>query len=77
MLDDRVVKEVANWVAAKQSLKVAQNLLRDDPDNAALQTRLEQATHTAEDAGRALKSVMRSGGCTPERLQQELKRLKN
>ncbi len=73
-LEPGVVNEVANWIAAKQAVRVAQNLLRDDPGNRALETRLLQARQTAEEAHLSLKAVLREHGLTAEQLQEHLKR---
>jgi hypothetical protein len=54
---------------------VAQNLLRDDPSNGALQTRLLQATQTVEEANLALRTAVRTHGCTPEEFQAHVRRL--
>ena len=73
MLHSGVATEVANWVAAKQAVRVAQNLLRDDPRNGALQTRLLQATQSAEEAHLALKAAVRAHGLTAAELQDLLR----
>jgi alkylhydroperoxidase/carboxymuconolactone decarboxylase family protein YurZ len=74
-LESHVAAEVANWIAANQAVKVAQNLLRENPDNGALQTRLLQATNSAEEAKLCLKSALRNGGFTPAQLQEHLRQL--
>ena len=73
-LDAGVVSEVANYLAAKQAVRVAQNLLREDPNNRALETRLLQATQTAEEAHLSLKATLREHGLTAEQLQAHLRR---
>jgi hypothetical protein len=73
-LDTAVASDVANWVAAKQAVRVAQNLLEDDPSNRALQTRLLQATQTAEEAHLALKAALRTHNLTAAELQMYLRK---
>jgi len=72
-LDSAVVSEVVNWVAAKQALRVAQNLLQEDPHNGALKTRLLQTTQNAEEAHLALKAALQRGGFTAAQLQEHLR----
>lgn len=69
---DVIGKEIQTWVAAKHAVKVAQNILRDDPDNPALQQKLEQTRAAADEAGFALRMAMRAHGLSPEDLQREL-----
>jgi hypothetical protein len=69
-----VASEVANWVAAKQAVRVAQNLLVEDPSNRALQTRLLQATQTAEEAHLALKAALRTHNLSAAELQMYLRK---
>ena len=73
-LESGVASEVANWVAAKQAVRVAQNLLKDDPANGALQTRLLQATQTEEEAHLALKAALRTHNLTAAELQGYLRK---
>lgn len=74
-LDSAVVTEIGNWVAAKQAMKVAQNLLQEDPHNGALKTRLMQTTQTAEEAHLALKAALQRGGFTAAQLQEHLRKM--
>lgn len=73
-LETGVASEVANWVAAKQAVRVAQNLLDDDPSNRALQTRLLQATQTAEEAHLSLKAALRTHNLSAAELQMYLRK---
>lgn len=74
-LPEPVVRELAAWIAARRSVKVAGNLLEEDPDNPVLQERHRQAVLLEKEAGFVLRSVVRAHGCSPEALHQELRRV--
>lgn len=73
-LPEPVVRQLEIWIATRRSVKVAQNLSSDDPDNPLLQERLRQAILFEQEAGLMLRTSLRSHGCSPQALQQELRR---
>lgn len=71
---DVIGKELQTWVAAKQAVRVAQNILRDDPEDPVLVSKLKQRQAVADEAGIALRMAMKAHGLSPQDLQRELQR---
>jgi hypothetical protein len=67
---ETIAREVESWIVARRAVKVAESLLRDDPDNAVLKERLEQATAQAKDSGSVLRAALRAHGYSLEDLQR-------
>ena len=69
-LPDAIAREVEGWIASRRAVKVAENLLRDDPDNRSLQERLKQATAQAKDSAAVLRAALAAHGYSLEDLQR-------
>lgn len=69
-LPETISREFESWIVARRAVKVAENLLRDEPDNRVLQERLRQATAQAKDTGMVLRAALRVHGYSPEDLQR-------
>lgn len=72
-LPETDLAEIANWAAARRSVRVTLNLLQDDPDNVALKTRLAQQQETAEQADFTVRRLVRQHGLTQATLQEHLR----
>lgn len=65
--------ELGAWVAARRAVKVAENLLQDDPSNPTAIACLEQAQAGAKEAGALLRAALAAKGYSFDQLQQELR----
>jgi hypothetical protein len=69
-LPETIAKEFESWIVARRSVTVAENILRDDPDNRVLQDRLEQASAQARESVTILRAALRAHGYSLEDLQR-------
>ena len=68
-----VMQELAAWLTAHREARVAENLLRDAPDDAVLQANRERAQKVVREAVTLLRAALSARGYSMQDLQAELR----
>ncbi len=71
-----VEAELSAFLLAHRALVVAENLLRDAPEDRVAADRVELATREKREAGQVLRAALSAHGFTYEDLQAEMKSLR-